>query len=117
MACPTIAVEHRHHPRENGTGQGQRLFAGRDVDAAGPPSEEHDPPAGSKSVEELAEIVQLAERPFIVKGVMTVKGALKAAGRCRRQGVQPRRLRAAGSAPCHRRGAAGDRRSPWRAPA
>jgi 4-hydroxymandelate oxidase len=29
-------------------------------------------------VEELAEIVQLAERPFIVKGVMTVKGALKA---------------------------------------
>ena len=36
------------------------------------------PPAGSKSVEELAEIVQLAERPFIVKGVMTVKGALKA---------------------------------------
>ena len=34
--------------------------------------------AGSKSVEELAEIVKLAERPFIVKGVMTVKGALKA---------------------------------------
>ena len=31
-----------------------------------------------KSVEELAEIVQLAERPFIVQGVMTVKGALKA---------------------------------------
>ena len=28
--------------------------------------------------EELAEIVKLAERPFIVKGVMTVKGALKA---------------------------------------
>ena len=27
---------------------------------------------------ELAEIVKLAERPFIVKGVMTVKGALKA---------------------------------------
>ena len=36
------------------------------------------PPAGSKSVAELAEIVKLAERPFIVKGVMTVKGALKA---------------------------------------
>ena len=32
----------------------------------------------SKSVAELAEIVKLAERPFIVKGVMTVKGALKA---------------------------------------
>ena len=50
-----------------------------DVDAAGLPSLKNmTPPAGSKSVEELAEIVQLAERPFIVKGVMTVKGALKA---------------------------------------
>ena len=36
------------------------------------------PPAGSKSVAELAEIVRLAERPFIVKGIMTVKGAQKA---------------------------------------
>ena len=50
-----------------------------DVDAAGLPFLKNmTPPAGSKSVEELAEIVQLAERPFIVKGVMTVKGALKA---------------------------------------
>ena len=36
------------------------------------------PPAGSKSVEELAEIVKAAGIPFIVKGVMTVRGALKA---------------------------------------
>ena len=50
-----------------------------DVDAAGLPFLKNmTPPAGSKSVEELAEIMQLAERPFIVKGVMTVKGALKA---------------------------------------
>ena len=50
-----------------------------DIDAAGLPFLQNmTPPAGSKSVEELAEIVQLAERPFIVKGVMTVKGALKA---------------------------------------
>ena len=50
-----------------------------DVDAAGLPFLKNmTPPAGSKSVEELAEIVQLAERPFIVKGVMTAKGALKA---------------------------------------
>ena len=49
-----------------------------DVDAAGLPFLKNmTPPAGSKSVEELAEIVKLAERPFIVKGVMTVKGALK----------------------------------------
>ena len=50
-----------------------------DVDAAGLPFLKNmTPPAGSKSVEELAESVKLAERPFIVKGVMTVKGALKA---------------------------------------
>lgn len=36
------------------------------------------PPAGSKSVEELAEIVKAAGIPFIVKGIMTVRGALKA---------------------------------------
>ena len=34
--------------------------------------------AGSKSVEELREIVKAAGVPFIVKGIMTVKGALKA---------------------------------------
>ena len=52
---------------------------GMDVDAAGLPFLKNmTPPAGSKSVAELAEIVKLAERPFIVKGVMTVKGALKA---------------------------------------
>lgn len=51
-----------------------------DVDAAGLPFlKNFVPPAGSKSVEELKEIVALAGRPFIVKGVMTVKGALKAA--------------------------------------
>lgn len=50
-----------------------------DVDAAGLPFLKNmTPPAGSKSVAELTEIVKLAERPFIVKGVMTVKGALKA---------------------------------------
>ena len=50
-----------------------------DVDAAGLPFLKNmTPPAGSKSVAELAEIVKLAARPFIVKGVMTVKGALKA---------------------------------------
>ena len=36
------------------------------------------PPAGRKSTEELAEIIKEAELPFIIKGIMTVKGALKA---------------------------------------
>ena len=50
-----------------------------DIDAAGLPFLKNlTPPAGSKTVEELKEIAQLAEVPFILKGVMTVKGALKA---------------------------------------
>ncbi len=50
-----------------------------DVDAAGLPFLKNlTPPAGSKSLEELAEIVKAAGRPFIVKGIMTVKGARKA---------------------------------------
>lgn len=50
-----------------------------DIDAAGLPFLKNmTPPAGSKSVEELSEIVKSANAPFIVKGIMTVKGALKA---------------------------------------
>lgn len=50
-----------------------------DIDAAGLPFLKNlDPPAGSKTVEELRQIIKLADAPFIVKGVMTVKGALKA---------------------------------------
>ena len=50
-----------------------------DIDAAGLPLLKNlTPPAGSKSVEELQEIVREAKVPFILKGIMTVKGALKA---------------------------------------
>ena len=50
-----------------------------DIDAAGLPFLKNlTPPAGSKTVEELREIAAIAEKPFILKGVMTVKGALKA---------------------------------------
>ena len=50
-----------------------------DVDAAGLPFLKNmEPPAGSKSVEELRQIVEMAGVPFIVKGVMTVRGAMKA---------------------------------------
>lgn len=50
-----------------------------DIDAAGLPFLQNlNPPAGSKSVDELKEIVKMAEIPFILKGVMTPKGALKA---------------------------------------
>ena len=50
-----------------------------DIDAAGLPFLQNlTPPAGSKTVEELSGIIREAGVPFIVKGVMTVKGALKA---------------------------------------
>lgn len=50
-----------------------------DIDAAGLPFLKNmTPPAGSKTVSELKEIIKEAGVPFIVKGVMTVKGALKA---------------------------------------
>ncbi len=50
-----------------------------DVDAAGLPFlKNFVPPAGSKSVDEMKEIIKMAGRPFIIKGIMSVKGALKA---------------------------------------
>lgn len=50
-----------------------------DVDAAGLPFLKNQiPPAGGKSVEELRRIAEWAGVPFIVKGVMTVRGARKA---------------------------------------
>ena len=49
-----------------------------DIDAAGLPFLKNlTPPAGSKSVEDLREVKQAAGLPFIVKGIMTVKGAMK----------------------------------------
>ncbi|MEN6386768.1 MAG: alpha-hydroxy-acid oxidizing protein, partial [Phycisphaerales bacterium] len=49
------------------------------VDAAGLPFLKNmNPPAGGKSVDELSCIAEMAGIPFIVKGIMTVKGALKA---------------------------------------
>lgn len=53
--------------------------AAMDVDAAGLPFLQGlTPPAGSKTVEELREVIKAAKKPFILKGIMTVKGALDA---------------------------------------
>lgn len=50
-----------------------------DVDASGLPFlKNQNPPAGRKTVEEMKEIIDKTPVPFIVKGIMTVKGALKA---------------------------------------
>ena len=50
-----------------------------DIDAAGLPFLKNlTPPAGSKTVEELREIIEMVDVPFIIKGIMTAKGAIKA---------------------------------------
>ncbi|MCI6568753.1 MAG: alpha-hydroxy-acid oxidizing protein [Dysosmobacter sp.] len=50
-----------------------------DIDAAGLPFLKGlNPPAGSKTVEELKETAAMAGKPFILKGIMTVRGAEKA---------------------------------------
>ena len=57
---------------------GARVFA-MDIDAAGLPFLKGlNPPAGSKTVEQLREIIEYAGVPFLIKGIMTVKGARKA---------------------------------------
>lgn len=50
-----------------------------DIDAAGLPFLKNmTPPAGRKSVEDLRQVAESAKVPFIVKGIMTGKGAKKA---------------------------------------
>ena len=50
-----------------------------DIDAAGLPFLKGlEPPAGGKTVDEMKDIVKAVGVPFILKGVMTPKGALKA---------------------------------------
>ncbi|MCI8687133.1 MAG: alpha-hydroxy-acid oxidizing protein [Lawsonibacter sp.] len=57
---------------------GAQMFA-MDIDAAGLPFLKGlNPPAGSKTVAELREVIEYAGVPFILKGIMTVKGARKA---------------------------------------
>ncbi len=57
---------------------GAKVFA-MDIDAAGLPFLKGlNPPAGPKTVEQLKQIIDYAGVPFIIKGVMTVKGAEKA---------------------------------------
>ena len=57
---------------------GAKVFA-MDIDAAGLPFLKGlNPPAGPKTVEQLRKIIDYADAPFIIKGIMTVKGAEKA---------------------------------------
>ena len=61
-------------------GAADPIAVAMDIDAAGLPFLKNlTPPAGSKTVDELKEIVKLMNgKPFILKGIMTVNGAKKA---------------------------------------
>ena len=59
--------------------QADPMAVAMDIDAAGLPFLKGlTPPAGSKTVEELRQIIDYAKKPFIIKGIMTVRGAQKA---------------------------------------
>lgn len=59
--------------------QSGAIAVAMDIDAAGLPFLKNmTPPAGRKSISELTDVIKLTGLPFIVKGIMTVKGALKA---------------------------------------
>lgn len=81
LGCPTIkpwnkeaVFEKLDILNENGI-----FAAAMDVDGAGLPFlKKMNPNAGSKTVEEMREIIDHANMPFIVKGIMTPDGALKA---------------------------------------
>ena len=82
-----------------------------DIDGAGLPFlQNRMPPAGSKTVAELREIIEFAEKALHPQGHHEPQwGSQGHGGRCcRHRGVQPRRP-GAGSVPRHGRGSAGHR--------
>ena len=82
MGCPTIKPWNKEFVFEklDAVKAGKIFAVAMDVDGAGLPFlKAMNPNAGSKSVEEMREIISYAQMPFIVKGIMTPAGALKAA--------------------------------------
>ena len=67
------------HKKMDLVNTGSPLAVAMDIDAAGLPFLKNmQPPAGSKTVAELKQISSWTDRPFILKGIMTVSGAEKA---------------------------------------
>ena len=81
MGCPTIKPWNKEFVFEklDAVKAAQAFCAAMDVDGAGLPFlKAMNPNAGSKSVEEMREIINYAKIPFIIKGIMTPAGAQKA---------------------------------------
>lgn len=81
FAIPTVKPWHRDlvfKKIDYAKAHGATMIA-MDIDASGLPFlKKMDPPSGPKTVEELREFTQYAGIPFILKGIMTAKGARKA---------------------------------------
>ncbi len=81
MGCPTIKPWNKEAVFEKlDILNANHIFAAAmDVDGAGLPFlKKYNPNAGSKTVDEMREIVNYADMPFIIKGIMTPAGARKA---------------------------------------
>lgn len=81
MGCPTIKPWNKEAVFEklDILNENNIFAAAMDVDGAGLPFlKKYNPNAGSKTVDEMREIVDYAKMPFIIKGIMTPAGALKA---------------------------------------
>lgn len=81
MGCPTIKPWNKEavFAKLDALNEASIFAAAMDVDGAGLPFlKAMNPNAGSKSVDEMKEIVSYAKMPFIIKGIMTVAGARKA---------------------------------------
>ena len=81
FAIPTVKPWHKDlvfKKIDYAKAHGAKIIA-MDIDASGLPFlKKMDPPSGPKSVDELKEFADYAGVPFILKGIMTVKGARKA---------------------------------------
>jgi len=79
LAIPTIKPWNKEIILEKMDLVKDAIAIAMDIDAAGLPFLKNmTPPAGSKSVAEMKEIIECSPKPFIIKGIMSVKGALKA---------------------------------------
>lgn len=79
LAVPTIKPWNKEVVFEKMELVKDAIAIAMDIDAAGLPFLKNmNPPAGCKSVVEMKEIIEHSPKPFIIKGIMSVKGALKA---------------------------------------
>ena len=79
LGIPTVKPWNLETIREKLVKASGSFAVAMDIDGAGLPFLKNlTPPAGSKTEDELREVAEMAGVPFIIKGIMTRRGALKA---------------------------------------